>query len=246
MPSIKSRWVNQLLEFFKSTTMETVLPVAPVSMYDDFMVLDAYTAADNSAGLWTLKDTAGGSETITADAGNGILALALTAAGEKQEAGITRGDQRQWILNRGLIFEARAAAVVLPTDQAELYFGLAGDYVEGPIAEADAGPAEHMFFCLDGSGAVKIFTDDGTTNNDAIATGVTLTAGTYAIFRIDASDPTSVKFYINGARVAASTTFNMNATPALALQPFAMAHKEAGAGVGTLGIDYIRVWQNRS
>lgn len=239
--SIKGSWANGILRFFESTTHESCLPVAPVVFNEDFLG-QALDATIN----WTLKDTGAATETLVEDGASGICALTLTNADEKQEAGIYQNDKRAFVLNQGLVAEFRIRAAVLPTGQAELYFGLAGDYVEGPIAEADAGPAEHIFFCLDGSGAIKIFTDDTATDNDAVATGVTLVNTDWAVCRIDCTTPTDIKFYINGNQVAASTTFTANAVPALALQLYAIAHKEAATGVGTLYIDYVRAWQKRS
>jgi hypothetical protein len=233
---------GQRLVFFDSANSnETVLPVADVVFYDDF-IGQAYDSTHN----WTAKDTGAATEALVANAANGVFALTLTNANEKQEAGIYANDVRHWTLNQGVVFEARIKAAVLPTGQAELYFGLAGNYVEGPISEADAGPAEHIFFCLDGSGAVLLFTDDGTTDTDATATGVTLLNTDWAVCKIDCADPTDVKFYINGSRVGSATTHSVNATPTLQLQPFIIAHKETGTGVGTLYVDYVRIYQNRA
>lgn len=237
--AFRASWKNKFLRFFESTTQESV-PVAPVMFYDDFL------AALQTTNLWTAKDTGAATEALLADGDNGVLALLLTNANEKQEAGVYWNDERPFKLDHGPNIEIRAALHTLPTDQAEIYFGLAGDYVEGPIAEADAGPAEHLFFCADGSGAIKIFTDDTATDNNAVATGVTLVADEYAVFRIDCTDPTNILFYINGTRVASGTTFSANATPTLALQPFLICHKEAGAGVGGLYVDYVRVWSDRA
>jgi hypothetical protein len=236
--AIRGKWSNGILIFFEATTHETVLPVAPILFQDDFV-----SAVD---ARWTAKDTGAATEALVADTANGVLGLALDATNEKQEAGYYFNNERNFALNLGPVFECRAALHVLPTGQSEIYFGLAGDYVEGPIAEADAGPAEHIFFCFDGSGACKIFTDDTSTDNDAVATGVTVVADAYHIFKIDCSDPTSVKFYIDGAQVAASTTFTVNAVAALALQPFLICHKETGTGLGNIYVDYVRCWQKRS
>ena len=223
---------------------ETVLPVANVVLTDDFLGKALETVVK-----WTTKDTSAvGSTTpaLVADGASGILTCMLDATNEKQESGLYGNDDRNLVLNQGLIAEFRIRPAVLPTGQAELYFGLAGNYVEGPIAEADAGPAEHILFCFDGSGAIKIFTDDTANDNNAVATGVTLLASEWAVCRIDCADPANVLFFINGERVASSTTFNMSTVAALALQLFIMAHKETGTGLGTLYVDYVRIWQNRS
>jgi hypothetical protein len=238
--SMRGRWHTRFFRFFESATQESI-PVAPVRFYDDFFALDTL--------YWTAKDTSVAGNTtpvLVADGDNGQLTLLLDATSEKQESGYFWNDNRPFKLDHGPNFEIYCTPSVLPTGQSEIYFGLAGDYVEGPIAEADAGPAQHLFFCMDGSGAVTIHTDDGTTDNNAVATGVTLTAGTFAVFRIDATDPTNILFYINGSRVASGTTFSANATPTLALQPFLICHKEAGTGLGTLLVDYVRVWSDRA
>lgn len=244
--SIKANWdsTNGLISYHDSITYETVLPVSPVVFCDDFN-----GQVINTVQNWTVKDTSAVGNTTPAlveDGANGILTCMLDATDEKQESGLYANNKRHWVLNQGLIFEARITPAVLPTGQAELYFGLAGDYVEGPISEANAGPAEHILFCLDGSGEILIFSDDTVNDKNQITSGVTLTAGTYAICRIDCTTITDVKFYINGNAVATGTTFNMSTVAALKLQPFFMAHKEAATGVGTLYVDFCRVWQKRS
>lgn len=239
--AIRGKWHSAFMRFFESTTHESIV-IAAVSFYDDFL-----TWLDTN--VWTAKDTSAAGYTtpaLLADGDNGQLNLMLDATNEKQESGVHWNNNRPIKLDHGPNIEIRACAHVLPTGQSELYMGLAGDYVEGPIAEADAGPAEHLFFCMDGSGAVKIFTDDTATDNDAVATGVTLVADEFAVFRIDATDPTNILFFINGNRVASGTTFSANATPTLALQPFIICHKETGTGLGNLYVDYVRVWSERA
>lgn len=238
--ALRGQWKTKFFRFFESTTQESI-PVAPVMFYDDFFALDTL--------YWTAKDTSVAGATtpaLVADGDNGQLTLMLDATNEKQESGYFWNDNRPFKLDHGPNIEIRLAPSVLCTGQSEQYFGLAGDYVEGPIAEADAGPAEHLFFCMDGGGAVTIHTDDTVTDNNAVATGVTLTAGVFAVFRIDATDPTDILFYINGTRVASGTTFSANAVPTLALQPFIICHKETGTGLGTLLVDYVRVWSERA
>ncbi len=246
--AIRGKWLNKFFRFFESTTQESI-PVAPVMFYDEFMnKLQLVTAGENTVATWDKVITGAAPPTVglTADAANGVVTFALTADNQKQEAGLHWNNERSFALDHGVNFEAYINPSVLCTGQSEMYLGLAGDYVEGPIAEADAGPAEHLFFCLDGGGAITIHTDDTSTDNNAVATGVTLTNADWAVLRIDTTDPTNVLFYINGSRVASGTTFTVNATPTLALQPFIMVHKETGTGLGTLKVDYVRVWSDRS
>jgi len=245
--STKSKWINGILTFFDGGTFETVRPLAPFVFEDDFEGTVIRTTAAGVAG-WTVKDTSAVGVALPAILVNqpgGVVRLLLDAQSEKQESGLYLGDALNFNIDKGPIFECRVNVAVLPTGQAEVYFGLANAYVEGPIAEADAGPTVHAFFCLDGAGAVTVHTDDTSNDNDAVATGVTAVAGTYNIFRIDMTTPASVKFYIDGVGVATGTTFDMSTGTNVVLQPFLMAHKEAGTGLGTADVDYVRVWSPR-
>ena len=230
---------GRLRHYDQHASHETVQLLSSVYFEDDFL-----GQALNTVVNWTAEDTGAATETLIADSPSGYAGLTLTSASEKQEAGLHQNDFRTFILNQGLIFEARIRPSVLCTLLSEMYIGLAGDYVEGDIA--NNGPAEHIFFVLDGGGAITIHTDDTTNDNSAVSTGVTLTAADWAVLRIDCSVITDVRFYINGAAVATGTTFDMSDTPALALQPYLMCHKESGAGLGVLWIDYVRIWQNRA
>ena len=101
---------------------------------------------------------------------------------------------------------------------------------------------------MDGSGAVLAESDDTTNNNDDISTGVTAVAGTYNIYRIDFTNIADVLFYIDGAAVATAQTFDMsNLTDAEGLmQPYFSLDKGADAGLGTLDLDYVRIWSERT
>jgi hypothetical protein len=237
--STRSKWLNNILTFYDSVTYERVKPLAPVLFEDDFL-----GSGIRSTDTWTVVDVSTTGDTtplIAADAGNGVIRLPLDSTSEAQESGITWGDERTLTLNRKLIFEARVALQTLPTLLSEAVWGLAGD----KNADADTA-AEGIWFKADGSGVIVAESDDTANNNDDVATGVTLTATTFAIFRIDCSTITDIKFYINGARVASGTTFDMSTVAALALQPYFHIAKASGAGLGVLDVDYVRVWQARS
>ncbi len=244
MGSTKAKWRNNILTYFDAGSYETTLPVAPILFYDDFNNTVLQTAAAGVVG-WTLKDTGGGTEAVVANQHGGVYSLNLDATNEKQEAGMYWGDALNWNLDKGPIIEIRAAVHTAPTSQAEIYFGLANAYVEGPIAEADAGPTVHAFFAFDGSLVCKIFTDDASTDNDAVLTGTTCTLDQFYIFRIDATVITDVKFYIDGNAVATSTTFDMSNGSNVVTQPFIMVHKETEVGVGSLYVDYVKIWSPR-
>jgi hypothetical protein len=76
-----------------------------------------------------------------------------------------------------------------------------------------------------------------------VATGVTATAAAYNIYRIDFTTITDVKFYIDGVAVGSGTTFDMSTGTGVMVQPYLMCYKSGGAGLGTLYVDYVRMWQ---
>lgn len=240
MPPFGFRKDGQTLSIIDKTSYESLYPYTGVALKEDFLG----QALDTTNGPFAYRDTGAATEAIVADAANGQLGLTLTSASEAQLAGIDQADQRCWVLNQGLVFEARVRLSVLPTTGVVACVGLCTDH----NAAVDS-VATSIWFRLDGAtgGLVTVETDDGTTETSKVSTGVTLTASDWAILRIDCSDPTSVKFYINGAQVAASTTFSVNATPTMALQMVARIGKESvGTPVGTMLVDYLAAWQNRS
>jgi len=240
----KCKWEHGIQTFYDGSTFETLHAMAPFWWVDDFEGTAIQTTAAGVKG-WTVKDTGEATEAILADQHGGVVALSLESTNEKQEAGLTWGDNLNLNLDKGPIVEFRAAVHTTPTGQAELYFGVANNYVEGPIAEADAGPTVHALFMFDASLACTIHTDDASTDNNAKATGVTVVNDAYHVFRIDFADVTDVKFYIDGERVAGSTTFDMSNGSNVVVQPFIMAHKETGTGVGALYVDYVKAWSAR-
>lgn len=244
--STKARWVNGILTYYDGQTHEQLGPQAPLVFYDDFIgsgatVIPAAASAESGCN-WEKKIT--GSTTVAglADAANGAIECALDSTSEKQDAGLYMGDQRQFSLEQGLIFETRLKVSVLPTDVAEAVFGVIDDWADGPDAIVYSA-----FFSADGGGAITCETDDNATDSGAISSGVTVTNAQWKIYRIDFTSLTDIRFYIDGVHVAAGTTFAYAATGANAiLQPYFGLYKATGAGLGKIQVDYARLWQKRS
>jgi len=100
--------------------------------------------------------------------------------------------------------------------------------------------ATNAWFKIEGASstsAVVCETDDGTTDNDDEATGKTL-AAVYKRFLIDFSQGLSdVRFFIDGERVAAGTTFDMSSVSSgTNVQPYAQVGKASGTGTPALQI----------
>jgi hypothetical protein len=234
--------------WYDNSTFETLESTYPLQFYDDFLGSAGGSVFDATM-IWQVIDvSAGGAVTtaIAADSSNGLFVLALDATqAEDEDAVLYQNDNRNFDVDNGLIFETKVDVAVLPTLTAEAVFGMCGDHnLDNDTA------AESCWFKLDGSGAVVVENDDATAGhtNDDVATGVTAVPGTYNIYRIDFTTLSDVKFFIDGARVASGTTFNMSTlTGATAiLQPYFSLDKTNDLGAGTLNIDYVKILTNRS
>jgi len=248
MGATNSKWRGGQLAFFDGSTHETVEPFAPIYVYDDFIGYDVaktdgqfFNLNSISDSFWTIAATGvGGPATVQKAVSN--VTLHLEADAETEDAGIY-SNTLSFNIDKGPIFEARIDVAVLPTDVAEVHIGWQGEAhaADDQVAAADDIDL-HIFFVLDGSGAYVIYADDGATDNDAIATGITAAPGTYNILRIDCTDAADVKFYIDGVGVATSTTFDLS-DGTVTLMPNIMVTKAGGAGLCDVKIDYVRLWQ---
>jgi hypothetical protein len=240
--STKSKWRGGNLAFHDGSTHETTGPLAPLVFKDDFLGTTLVAGATE----WLAKDIhADATEANVANAEEGVFRLHIGATDAEQEAGLTFNDKLFINLDKKPIVEFVAAVHVLPTLLSELYFGVGNAYVKGRLVAADEGPTVHAFFVFDGSGICTVHTDDTAVDNDAKATGVTVVADAKHVFRIDFTDITDVKFYIDGVGVATSTTFNMSTGTNVVMQPMAFVYKASSAGLGDVDIDSIAVWSNR-
>lgn len=243
--STKANYRGGVATYYDSATQEQTARFAPIALYDDFLnpslVVPAVGSLESGV-LWAKKivGTPTGVAGVANDT-NGTVACALAATSEKEDAALYTGDQLCWSMLQGLVFEARVKLSVLPTGVGQASIGLTGAWADGHDAITYSA-----FFTARASGLLMCDTDDNATDND-VTSGVTLTATDWAILRIDATDPLNILFFVNGARVASGTTFGWAASAANSkVQPFIGMYKASGTGVGTITVDYVRVWQNRS
>jgi hypothetical protein len=235
--STKAKWISQLLHFWETATQETTDVMCPVWMKDDF-----YGKNIDTTNLWVVKSTGTPTAAAVIVSGQHQLDCNLAATSEIELAGLTQNDQKNFILNQNLFFEAKIQLQVTPTGVVKMGVGLCGNHNAALLSIP-----QFMMFVANGSGALTLYTSDGTLTQSAIATGITLGTSDWAIVKIDASDITNVKFYINGNQVAAGTTFNMSTSSTLALQPTMRIGKEsATTDVGRLITDYVQVWSKRT
>ena len=229
--------------WYDKSTYETLKTSYPLYFYEDFLGGDG--GSPMAGAIWNVVDVNAATESFVVDSVNGLFRLFLDGTDVNDEdAVLYHGDNRTFDVDNGLIFETKIDVAVLPTLTAEAVWGMCGNHnLDNDTA------AESCWFKLDGSGAVVVENDDATAGhtNDDVATGVTVVPGTANVYRIDFTSLTNVKFFIDGVRVAASTTFDLSTlTGATAvLQPYFSLDKTGDAGVGTLDIDYVKIWSNR-
>ena len=240
MGSTKAKWRAGQLAFYDGATHETVEPMSPIIMMDDFFG----TALNGD--IWTLINAGGGS---TAQAAS-VLTCDGVVAGATDENGIYGSDDKAWNADKGFIFEARLAVTQAPTVGTEIMIGVQNDnYATGAnrvlIADEIAIFAAFGFYTTVGAGLVaQIRTDDGANDSGIITSGVTSVLGTYQIFRMDFTDVSNVLFYIDGVGVATGTTFDMSTGAAVMFQPIVIGQKVGvDAGLVTFALDYVKMWQ---
>ena len=247
METSKYNWFNTgHAAIFDKSTFETLWTSFPLVYYDDFLgawlAIPAVGAAESGCD-WSCRDTGAATEIKLADHSGGAVRLLFTVAAAEQEALLYQADNRNFDVTHGLIFETKIRVNTLPTLQTEIQFGLGDDYVQGGFDNLTF----QMGFDLDGSGLVYVRKDDDTSDQ-TVTTGITLDAGNEYIFRIDCTDVTDIKFFIDGVQVASATAFPYVATGADAvLQPYFSVYKAAAStGEGIMTIDYVKIWMNRS
>ena len=222
-----------------------------IDFFDDFLglKLKKVISAENTTAQWSTVETALnlGIDNV-ADATNGVAQLTLDSDDNAEVACLYFGDTEPFLIGQGLIFEARVTMAVLcatGTEEVEAAFGLAGEH----NALLDSVDVNAWFRTDSPAGsALKWETDDAVTNDDDNDAGVTLVAGTYNTFKIDASDKTAVQFYVDGVFIAESDMSGLDATTAK-VQPYFQLSKAvsvANTGVATMYIDYVRITQDRT
>lgn len=199
------------------------------------------TASPTNSDRWDIADTSSaGTPTYTVGGINGEATLAFDNTSEVQNVCLFQSDVLNWDIDLLQRIEMRVKTVASLDSATSIAWGLAS-------ARNDAidSIAAHASFRVIGSNAVVVETDDGTTDLDDKATGVSLVA-TYQKFVIDFTGGTEdVKFYINGVRVAASTTFDMSAYTA-GLQPYVQLQKTADTNTDSVITDYIKIVSKRA
>ena len=209
---------------------------------DDFFGTSAtFPASADPATPWLAVDTSSaGAPTYVRNASNAVLTLASTS--EVENVCLAHGDALSFDIDdiQRIEFRAKVSGC---TSGTTISFGLAS-------ARNDDTAAMTALALFKMTGAtsttdVTVETDDNVTDTAPVSSGVTL-ATVFKRFVIDfTGGKSNVKFYIDGVRVAASTTFTM-ASYTAGLQPFIQIQKAANTNVDAITVDYVKIVAKRA
>ena len=205
---------------------------------DDFNgAVAAFPTSADPATAWLVDDTSSsGAPTYTKGTSEATLTLASTT--EVENVCLHFNDALDFDIDSIIRMEFRAKVTATLDSATTIVMGLGSARADDPDTVA-----ANAFFKLAGSNAVVVETDDGTTDNDDNATGVTLSS-TYKRFVIDFSGGKSdVNFYIDGVKVG-TETFTMSAYSS-GLQPIFQIQKTSDSNTDALTIDYVKVVSRR-
>lgn len=210
---------------------------------DDFIGTSAsLPASADPATAWLIDDTsASGTPTYVRNAGAAVLTLASTS--EVENVCLHHGDALSFDIDDIQRVEMRVKLGAAFTSGSTLTFGVGSARNDDP--DAVAAHATFKMVGADSTTAVVVESDDSVRDNDDVATGQTL-GTTYKRFVIDfTGGKSNVKFYIDGVRVAAATTFDMSGYSA-GLQPIVQLQKAANTNVDSVSVDYVKIVSKRS
>lgn len=215
-----------------------------VEYCDDFLGHGELPASQSDSD-WLVDDTSSaGTPTYTKGGVNGEATLAFSATSEIQNVCLHHGDDLNFDIDLLQRVEMRVKMGQAALDATtQVAFGLAS--ARNDAIDSIAQAALFRVIGADSTTAVVVETDDGTNDNNDVATGKTL-INAYKRFVIDFTGGKSdVKFYIDGERVAASTTFDMSNYSA-GLQPIVQIQKTADTNTDSVVVDYVKIVSKRA
>ena len=212
-------------------------------IYDDFngAVATFPTSAD-PATPWLVADTSSAGTPVYTK-GTSEATLTLAATSEIENVCLSFGDALDFDIDDLIRVEMRVKiSASTMTSGSILAFGLGSarnDTLDSVAANA--------WFRMEGANSTTLVyceSDDGVNDNDDKSSGVTL-GTTYKEFVIDfAGGKSNVKFYIDGQRVASTTTFDMSNYTA-GLQPIVQIQKAANTNANGVVVDYFKIVAKR-
>lgn len=208
---------------------------------DDFFGTSAtFPTSADPATPWLVADTsAAGTPTYVRNASNAVLTL--TSTSEVQNVCLYHGDALSFDIDDLLSAEFRVK-VSGCTSGTTISWGLASARNDDPAAMTALA-----LFKMTGATSttdVTVETDDNVTDTAPVSSATALST-TFKRFVIDFSNKSDIKFFIDGVRVARSTTFTM-AGYTSGLQPFIQIQKTSSANTDAVTVDYVKIVAKRT
>lgn len=207
---------------------------------DDFFGTSAtFPTSGDPATPWLVADTSSaGAPTYVRNASNAVLTLAATS--EIENVCLYHGDALSFDIDELLAAEFRIKVTGCTTGTT-ITWGMASARNDTPASMT----ALALFQMVGATSTtdVTVETDDNVTDTAPVSSATALST-TYKRFVIDFSNKSDIKFYIDGNRVARSTTFTMAGYTA-GLQPFIQLQKAANTNVDAITVDYVKITAKR-
>jgi len=208
---------------------------------DDFFGTSAtFPTSADPATPWLIVDTSSaGTPTYVRNASNAVLTLASTS--EVENVCLAHGDALSFDIDDLLSVEMRVK-VSGCTSGTTISWGMASARNDTPASMT----ALALFQMVGATSTtdVTVQTDDDVTDTAPVSSATALST-TFKRFVIDFSNKRDIKFYIDGVRVAASTTFTM-AGYTSGLQPFIQIQKTSSANTDAVTVDYVKIVAKRT
>jgi hypothetical protein len=208
---------------------------------DDFFGTSAtFPTSADPATPWLIVDTsAAGTPTYVRNASNAVLTM--TSTSEVQNLCLAHGDALSFDIDDMLSAEFRVKVTGCTTGTS-ISWGMASARNDDPTAMT----ALALFRMVGATSTtdVTVETDDNVTDTAPVSSATALST-TFKRFVIDFSNKRDIKFYIDGVRVAQSTTFTMNGYTA-GLQPFIQIQKTSSANTDAVTVDYVKIVAKRT
>ncbi len=218
----------------------------------DFEFVEEFLAdaGDTLPDIWGVNaETGNSTEDYVTDTGGGAYSLILDSTSEGQANQLTSNDNLWIDLYEKPIIEWRAKLDLTGTNalgsaDQRLVMGVCSAHAN---AEADLdATTTNAWFRMEGTSAnILVEADDASTNTDDQDSGVDLVDDTWTHFKIDFSDLSDVKFYIDGSEQSGAAVVMSNISSTTLVQPIFCDQRDAGAEEEKIYIDNFRVTSGR-
>ena len=220
------------------------MPAQVMTWRDGFEGHRSYsaTATSNAGHQWTITETSSaGTPTFAAvdDGGAPGVKLTFDNTNEEQNICLSSGDILWCDIDKIVQATFRVKFGGTAKDAATTAaWGLASER-----NDAIDSIAEAALFRLAGTSTtteIVVETDDGTTNNDDVATGKTLSTTALDFTISFATGKSDVRFFIDGQPVATGTTFDMSGYSG-SLQPYLQLQKTADTSTDSITLEFAEI-----